>query len=232
MEDTAEAINENNFSPIKYLLIGDVDTNKIMTEYSSTLNSNEIKKEINQIFSKVCKTQLKKYNERNKITSNDSIYYYIIEKPNIIFIILVDEDYPEETVFELLEKIQKKQITKMLNEETNELNSEGRVELKNIIDVYQKKNTDEDDSSNDKVTEDKDLKGNNNKNNLNIEKEKNNENNLTLNIDDLQTKNDEFLLTDTKTKWSLKNLDIWKNYRTWLALALIVLIIIIIEIII
>ena len=232
MEDTAEAINENNFSPIKYLLIGDVDTNKIMTEYSSTLNSNEIKKEINQIFSKVCKTQLKKYNERNKITSNDSIYYYIIEKPNIIFIILVDEDYPEEIVFELLEQIQKKEITKMLNEETKELNSEGRVELKNIIDVYQKKNTDEDDSSNDKVTEDKDLKGNNNKNNLNIEKEKNNENNLTLNIDDLQTKNDEFLLTDTKTKWSLKNLDIWKNYRTWLALALIVLIIIIIEIII
>ena len=30
----------------------------------------------------------------------------------------------------------------MLNEETKELNSEGRVELKNIIDVYQKKNTD------------------------------------------------------------------------------------------
>ena len=232
MEDTAEAINENNFSPIKYLLIGDVDTNKIMTEYSSTSNSNEIKKEINQIFSKVCKTQLKKYNERNKITSNDSIYYYIIEKPNIIFIILVDEDYPEEIVFELLEQIQKKEITKMLNEETKELNSEGRVELKNIIDVYQKKNTDEDDSSNNKVTEDKDLKENNNKNNLNIEKEKNNENNLTLNIDDLQTKNDEFLLTDNKTKWSLKNLDIWKNYRTWLALALIVLIIIIIEIII
>ena len=232
MEDTAEAINENNFSPIKYLLIGDVDTNKIMTEYSSTSNSNEIKKEINQIFSKVCKTQLKKYNERNKITSNDSIYYYIIEKPNIIFIILVDEDYPEEIVFELLEQIQKKEITKMLNEETKELNSEGRVELKNIIDGYQKKNTDEDDSSNNKVTEDKDLKENNNKNNLNIEKEKNNENNLTLNIDDLQTKNDEFLLTDTKTKWSLKNLEIWKNYRTWLVLALIVLIIIIIEIII
>ena len=232
MEDTAEAINENNFSPIKYLLIGDVDTNKIMTEYSSTSNANEIKKEINQIFSKVCKTQLKKYNERNKITSNDSIYYYIIEKPNIIFIILVDEDYPEEIVFELFEQIQKKEITKMLNEETNELNSEGRVQLKNIIDVYQKKNTDEDDSSNDKVTEDKDLKENNNKNNLNIEKEKNNENNLTLNIDDLQTKNDEFLLTDTKTKWSLKNMNIWKNYRTWLILALIVLIIIIIEIII
>ena len=229
MEDTTEAINENNFSRIKYLLIGNVDTKKIMTEYSSTSNANEIKKEINQIFAKECKTQLKKYNERNKITSKDSIYYYIIEKPNLIFIILVDEDYPEETVFELLEKIQKKQITKMLNEETNELNSEGRLELKNIIDIYQKKNGDEDGDKNDKVNEDKNVKENNGKDNLNIDKEKNNDINLTLNIDDLQTKNDEFLLTDTKKKWSIKNLQIWKNYRTYLYLALIVLIILIVE---
>ena len=229
MEDTTEAINENNFSRIKYLLIGNVDTKKIMTEYSSTSNANEIKKEINQIFAKECKTQLKKYNERNKITSKDSIYYFIIEKPNIIFIILVDEDYPEETVFELLEKIQKKQITKMLNEETNELNSEGRLELKNIIDIYQKKNGDEDGDKNDKVNEDKNIKENNGKDNLNIDKEKNNDINLTLNIDDLQTKNDEFLLTDTKKKWSIKNLQLWKNYRTYLYLALIVLIILIVE---
>ena len=229
MEDTTEAINENNFSRIKYLLIGNVDTKKIMTEYSSTSNANEIKKEINQIFAKECKTQLKKYNERNKITSKDSIYYFIIEKPNIIFIILVDEDYPEETVFELLEKIQGKQITKMLNEETNELNSEGRLELKNIIDIYQKKNGDEDGDKNDKVNEDKNIKENNGKDNLNIDKEKNNDINLTLNIDDLQTKNDEFLLTDTKKKWSIKNLQIWKNYRTYLYLALIVLIILIVE---
>ena len=229
MEDTTEAINENNFSRIKYLLIGNVDTKKIMTEYSSTSNANEIKKEINQIFAKECKTQLKKYNERNKITSKDSIYYYIIEKPNIIFIILVDEEYPEETVFELLEKIQKKQITKMLNEETKELNSEGRLELKNIIDIYQKKNGDEDGDKNDKVNEDKNIKENNGKDNLNIDKEKNNDINLTLNIDDLQTKNDEFLLTDTKKKWSIKNLQIWKNYRTYLYLALIVLIILIVE---
>ena len=229
MEDTTEAINENNFSRIKYLLIGNVDTKKIMTEYSSTSNANEIKKEINQIFAKECKTQLKKYNERNKKTSKDSIYYFIIEKPNLIFIILVDEDYPEETVFELLEKIQKKQITKMLNEETNELNSEGRLELKNIIDIYQKKNGDEDGDKNDKVNEDKNIKENNGKDNLNIDKEKNNDINLTLNIDDLQTKNDEFLLTDTKKKWSIKNLQIWKNYRTYLYLALIVLIILIVE---
>ena len=117
----------------------------------------------------------------------------------------------------------------MLNEETNELNSEGRLELKNIIDIYQKKNGDEDGDKNDKVNEDKNIKENNGKDNLNIDKEKNNVINLTLNIDDLQTKNDEFLLTDTKKKWSIKNLQIWKNYRTYLYLALIVLIILIVE---
>ena len=136
MEDPIDVLNENSFPPIKYLLLGDVVTNKIITEYSSTGDSNQIKKEINQIFAKICKSQIKKYNERNKITSKDSIYYYIIENPNLIFIILVDEEYPEDLVFELIDKIKKDEITKMINEETQELNPSGRVELKNIIDIY------------------------------------------------------------------------------------------------
>ena len=234
MEDSLDVMNENNdniFPPIKYLLIGDIDTNKIITEYSSTNNANQIKKEINQIFNKISKSQSKKFNERNKITSKDAIYYYIIEKPNLIFIILVEEDYSEELVFELIDKIQKSEINKMINEETKELNSSDRVELKKIIDIYQKKNLDEND--NDKDNE----KDNNNEkkvmkeftNNINIS-EKDKDNNLTLNIDDLQTKTDEFLLTNDKKRWSVRNLQIWKNYRTYLVLAFIVLIMLIIEI--
>ena len=227
MEDSLEVLNENTLPPIKYLLIGDVVSNKIITEYSSSGDSNQIKKEINQIFAKICKIQIKKYNERNKITSTDSIYYYIIEKPNLIFIILVDEEYPEDLVFELFEKIKKEEITKMINEETQELNPTGRVELKNIIDVYQKKNLDQNENDN----ENKILEVNNNNNNINnIEKGK--KQNLEENIEDLQTKTDDLLLTDDKKKWSIKNLQIWKNYRTWLYLALIILIILIIEIII
>ena len=227
MEDSLDVLNENTLPPIKYLLIGDVVSNKIITEYSSSGDSNQIKKEINQIFAKICKIQIKKYNERNKITSTDSIYYYIIEKPNLIFIILVDEEYPEDLVFELFEKIKKEEITKMINEETQELNPTGRVELKNIIDVYQKKNLDQNENDN----ENKILEVNNNNNNINnIEKGK--KQNLEENIEDLQTKTDDFLLTDDKKKRSIKNLQIWKNYRTWLYLALIILIILIIEIII
>ena len=215
MEDPIDVLNESSFPPIKYLLLGDVVTNKIITEYSSTGDSNQIKKEINQIFAKICKSQIKKYNERNKITSKDSIYYYIIENPNLVFIILVDEEYPEDLVFELIDKIKKDEITKMINEETQELNPSGRVELKNIIDIYQKKNLDQNENDN----ENKIVEVNSNNNNV-----KGNQINMTENIEDLQTKTDEFLLTDDKKKWSIKNLQIWKNYRTWLYLALIILI--------
>ena len=110
----------------------------------------------------------------------------------------------------------------MINEETQELNPSGRVELKNIIDIYQKKNLDQNENDN----ENKIIEVNSNNN------VKGNQINMTENIEDLQTKTDEFLLTDDKKKWSIKNLQIWKNYRTWLYLALIILIILIIEIII
>ena len=49
INDNLEDLNENT-TPIQYLLIGDISTNKIITEFSSTINSSQIKKEINQIF--------------------------------------------------------------------------------------------------------------------------------------------------------------------------------------
>ena len=220
MEDSLDILEDSNLPPIKYLLIGNIDSNKIITEYSSTGEANKIKSEINQIFKRISKIQTKKFNERNKITSKDSIYYYTIEKPNLIFIILVDEEYPEDLVFELIDKIQKKEITKMINEEIQELNSKGRVELKNIIDIFQKKNLD---GQNEKDNEDQILSINDIKN-IN-EKEK--EQNITENIEDLQTKTDEVLLTYNKKKWNIKDAQIFKNYKTWLYLAIIVLIILI-----
>ena len=221
MENSKDKTNEDIDPPIKYLLIGNIDSNKIITEYSSSNHSNQIKKEINQIFSKLSKTQIKKYNERNKITSKDSIYYYIIEKPNLIFIVLVDEDFPEDLVFELIGKIQKEEIIKNMNKETQDLNSSGRIELLNIINIYQKKSKEENDDIFINVN-DKDSSSN----------EKRIEQNINEDIEELQTKTDQFLLTDDKNKWKIKNLKIWKNYRTWLFLAMIILIILIIEIII
>ena len=95
-----EKINESedmidNSTPIQYLLIGDITNNKIITEFSSTINSAQIKKEITQIFTKICKTNSKRYNERNNFPSKESKYYYTLVKPNFLFIILVEEEYSD-----------------------------------------------------------------------------------------------------------------------------------------
>ena len=214
--------------PIQYLLIGDISTNKIITEFSSTINSSKIKKEINQIFSKICKNQTKKYNERNKITSKDTIYYYTLIKPNLIFITLVEDEYPEELVFELIDKINEEKITTMINEETQELNPNGRVELKNIIDSYQKKNDENDKDKNDNINIDNKLKIEEKK--ISSENEMQSQN--TDDIEDFQNKNDIFLMTNKKRLWDFRYINFFKNYKVWIYMATIVLIILIIVIII
>ena len=222
MENSLNMIKENYIFPIKYILIGNVDSNEIITEYSSLSDSEQIKKEVNQIFKKVCKTQTKKFEERNKITSKDSIYYYIIEKPNIFFIILVDEEYSEDFVFELIDKIKEKELIKVLNNETHEIKLDNEIEIKNLISDYQKKIINQ--NENDNTTININYKDNN------FAKE--NEKAFNEEIEDIQTKTDEFFLTNNKNKLDIKNLKLWKNYRTWLCLAIIILIILIIEIII
>ena len=229
-----------NTTPIQYLLIGDISNNKIITEFSSTINSSKIKKEINQIFAKICKNQAKKYNERNKISSKDSIYYFTLVKPNYIFIILVDDDYPEEIVFELIDKINEEKIVTMVNEETQELNPNGRIELKNIIDSYQKKNEEDDNEIKNDTNKDKDKNKKEDKNDINLKiddsKYKNNNNinqsQTTEEIEDLQTKNDVSLLSNKSRKFDIRNIKMLQDYKMWLYMAAIILIILIIVIII
>ena len=261
-----EKINESediieNTTPIQYLLIGDISNSKIITEFSSTINSTQIKKEINQIFAKICKTQSKKYGERSQISSKDSIYYYTLVKPSLLFIILVEDDYSEELVFELIDKINEEKITTLINEETQELNPNGRVELKNIIDVYQKKGDEENENENkekenekekekledkDKVQEKKDIMIDDDSsveiknkkiepkfdNKIDIKTETELQNKTTDEIEDIQTKNDVFLLTGNKRRWDIRNMQFWRDYRIWIYMAVILLIILIIVIII
>ena len=239
-----------NTTPIQYLLIGDISNNKIITEFSSTINSSKIKKEINQIFAKICKNQAKKYNERNKISSKDSIYYFTLVKSNYIFIILVDDDFSEEIVFELIDKINEEKIVTMVNEETQELNPNGRIELKNIIDSYQKKSEEDEneiktdnikDKNKIKIKKEKDDKNDkNDKNDINLKidesKLKNNNNinqsQTTEEIEDLQTKNDVSLLSNKSRKFDIRNIKMLQDYKMWLYMAAIILIILIIVIII
>ena len=124
-------------TPIKYLLIGDSSTGKIITEFSSGNAPSKTKKEINQIFNKLCKSPNKKIDERNKITSKNENYYFTFSNPDLIYILLANNQYPERHVFELIQKINDEKIPNSVNDETRELNPSGRQALKQLIDHYQ-----------------------------------------------------------------------------------------------
>ena len=123
-------------NPIKYLLIGDSSSGQKLTEYSTT-TSTKTKDEIDKIFAKICKTTAGKFDERNKVTSKTQNYYFITFQPSITYLVLVSNTYPERLVFELIDKINQDNIPKMINEETKEINAQGRQALKNLVDIYQ-----------------------------------------------------------------------------------------------
>ena len=127
----------NDKTPIKYVLIGDPGTNKIITEFSASGVNSNVKKEINRIFSKLTKIPNRNYDERNKITAKEENYYFIYKKPNFLFVVLAISEYPERYVFELIEKIVEDNIPTMINDETKELNPTGRQALKDLVNKYQ-----------------------------------------------------------------------------------------------
>ena len=205
---------------IKYLLLGDLDTNKIITEFSTNLIEAKEKKNANQIFSKLCKTNERRFDERNKIASKDNCYYFTLQKPNIVFITYVVATYPERFVFAMIDEIKNENIMTMINESTKELNPLGRKELKNIVDKYQNK------EKLDKINAiQQDV------NDIKIEV-KENIDKMVKNIDDvkeLQEKSD--ALKDASKNFKdnsqeLKSITWWQNFKLWIILILVILIVV------
>ena len=122
---------------IKYFLIGDIDTSKTITEYTTNLISPKEKKNASQIFTRLCKSNERRYDENNIITAKENKYYFSLFQPSIVFITYALDTYPQNLIFELFEEIKKNNILSMINEETKELNPNGRQELKQMIEKYQ-----------------------------------------------------------------------------------------------
>ena len=135
-EQIVEEIKERKIY-IKYFLIGDIDTSKIITEYSTNLISQKEKKNAEQIFKRLCKSTERRYEENNIISAKDNKYYFSLFHPSTVFISYALNSYPQTLIFELFEEVKKNNILNMLNEETKELNPNGRTKLKEIIENYQ-----------------------------------------------------------------------------------------------
>lgn len=120
---------------IKYLLIGNTESLKIITEFI-VIKNNQTQGEAKQIFEKISKVPDKKIGERNKIQGPRDNYYFTIIAPNLFFLSLVDRSYPERRIFELIDTIVKDHIPTMVNDK-EELNASGRQMLKTLVDKFQ-----------------------------------------------------------------------------------------------
>ena len=208
--------------PIKYVLIGDSATVKIITEFSSGNVDPKKKKEINRIFNKLAKLPNKKYDERNKITSKEENYYFMNVKPNYLFIILVNNQYQERYAFELIAKIMEENIPTMINDETGELNPSGRQALKELVNKYQ------DTKSINKIAEIQ-----SGVDSLKVDMKKN----ITKmvesvdNVNELQNKSEQLKLETEdykKTSVEIRKLTWWQNCKLWVIIIGIVLLLVLI----
>ena len=208
--------------PIKYVLIGDAAAVKIITEFSAGNIDSKKKKEINRIFNKLAKLPNKKYDERNKITSKDENYYFMNVKPNYLFIILVNNQYPERYAFELIAKIMEENIPTMINDETGELNPSGRQALKELVNKYQ------DIKSINKIAEIQ-----SGVDSLKVDMKKN----ITKmvesvdNVNELQNKSEQLKLETEdykKTSVEIRKLTWWQNCKLWVIIIGIVLLLVLI----
>ena len=213
-------MSDDDKSPIKYILIGDSSTSKIITEFSTGNPSQKTKKEINKIFTKLAKVENKKYDERNKITSKDENYYFINIKPDLLFVVLANNQYPERYVFELISKIVEENIPTMINDETKELNPNGRQALKELVNKYQDiKNINKIAEIQEDVNAIKiDMKKNINKMVESVE-----------DVNDLQNKSEQLKLESQdykKNAVELRKITWWQNFKLWLIIIGVVLVLI------
>ena len=203
-------------SPIKYVLIGESTSMKIITEFTSGSPNTKTKKEINKIFNKVAKMPNKKFDERNKLASKDENYYFTHIKPDLVFVILVNSAYPERYVFELISKIVEENIPTMVNDETRELNPNGRQALKDLVNKYQ------DIKNINKIAE---IQQDVNSLKVDMKKNINAMVNSLEDVEDLQNKSEQLKLESQdykKNSVELRKLAWWQNCKLWIIIIAII----------
>ena len=188
---------------IKYFLIGDIDTSKTITEYTTNLISPKEKKNATQIFNRLCKSTERRYDENNIITAKENKYFFSLFQPSIVFITYALDTYPQNLIFELFEEIKKNNILSMVNEETKELNPNGRQELKQMIEKYQE---------NEKVKRIEEI--NKNIDDVKIEVKKN-ISKMIENIEDVEQLGEKTQELTEESREYMQNTDYYKKITWW-----------------
>ena len=214
--------SSTNIIYVKYFLIGNIDTYTTITEYSTNALGSKEKKNANQIFQRICKSNERRYEERNIISAKENKYYFSLFEPNIVFIVYANASYPEKLIFGMFDEVRNENVLSMINEETKELNPSGRQCLKQIIEKYQDKEKIDKIASIQKGIDD-----------AKIEVKKN-INKMVENVDDIETlENQAKQLSVASEDYlnsaeEMKNITIWQNFKLWIIIFSVILFIFVI----
>lgn len=125
----------SNSSNIKFVFIGNLETKQIITEFI-VIKNDQTKNDSNLIFNKISSSGRLNYNERNKLQLNNGYGYFINYPTSRFYLVVAEPSYPERTVFEMIDNIDKENVF-LLTTEKGDLNPSGKQSLKAIVDKYQ-----------------------------------------------------------------------------------------------
>ncbi len=125
----------SNASNIKLVLIGNIDSKQIITEFTGVKND-QMKNDSHSIFSKICSQGNPNYNSRKKIQLNQGWAYFVTYPLNRLYFVVTESSYPERVVWDMIDVIDKENIF-LLTTDKGDLNANGKQSLKTIIDKYQ-----------------------------------------------------------------------------------------------
>jgi vesicle-associated membrane protein 4 len=103
---------------IKYLFVGEVKTSQTLLEINIAKNS-KTPAECKKIFTSFAKLNENLYEQRNKISSGDSIYFFIVKKTDdaLFYFAETKNDYPDRMIFKLFDELtEKKTVSKQKSE--------------------------------------------------------------------------------------------------------------------
>ena len=122
---------------VHYVFIGKVDSLIKLGDYSKFTILDNIKNQVNKIFSDYCSTN-KEINKNNIEKRKNGNYYYKISSKNIFYLIIAGKSIEENTIFNLIDKIEIEQIPFMVDDQTNHLKHYSQIKLENIINDFNK----------------------------------------------------------------------------------------------
>jgi hypothetical protein len=120
---------------IKLILLGNSDTLSKIGHYPDTAKDNWLR-EGTSIFEKYCKSNVKKYEQRNRVVGAEGNYYFTISTNNRFYLVLASTDYAERQIFDLIDEIERENIH-LLVDDKGQLNKLGKNNLKTLVETYQ-----------------------------------------------------------------------------------------------